>query len=361
MKKSLLWLLVLVLSISMVTVFSLASCKKAEEVVAPAEEEEVVEEEAPVEEEAVEKEVEEEGYTFGFVFGVDDPFYTTMQKGTQEKADELGINVIFQTPEKWAVDVQTPIIESLVARGDIDLLVVVPVDTEAMIPVLKKVYDKGIPIITVDGFLGDGDYSDDKPGSFCLTYIGSDNFDGGLAGGEALAEMVDYKGKAYCEVALAGVKGQEDRLEGFKAGISNYPEMEIVGWNYCDNDPDKAQANTRATLEKDPDMAVIFGCNVFSAQGAAMAVENLGYKGEIKVGAFDATEFAIEKLKEGLFQMVLAQLPGEMGSLAIECGYKYLENSEEPSIRIKTGFEVFTEGNVNDPEMQKYVYKGTSE
>jgi len=53
MKKSLLWLLLILLSVSMIATFSLAGCKK--EAVAPAEEE-VVEEAAPVEEE---QEVEE--------------------------------------------------------------------------------------------------------------------------------------------------------------------------------------------------------------------------------------------------------------------------------------------------------------
>jgi len=58
MKKSLLWIVVLVLSISMVATFSLAGCKK--EAAAAAEEEAaVVEEEAAVEEEAVVEEEEE--------------------------------------------------------------------------------------------------------------------------------------------------------------------------------------------------------------------------------------------------------------------------------------------------------------
>ena len=54
MKKSLLWVIVVLLSVSMIAVFSLAGCKEAEKVAAPAEEE-VTEEEAPAEEEASEE------------------------------------------------------------------------------------------------------------------------------------------------------------------------------------------------------------------------------------------------------------------------------------------------------------------
>ena len=55
MKKSLLWLVVVMLSVSMIAVFSLVGCKKAEEAAATAEEE-VTKEEAPAEEEEEEEE-----------------------------------------------------------------------------------------------------------------------------------------------------------------------------------------------------------------------------------------------------------------------------------------------------------------
>jgi len=66
MKKSLLWVIILIISISMVAAFSLYGCKP---------EEEVVEEVAVVEEEAVEEEVEEvaeEEITILYVAGIGD-------------------------------------------------------------------------------------------------------------------------------------------------------------------------------------------------------------------------------------------------------------------------------------------------
>jgi len=64
MKKSLLWLLIMLLTVSMVATFSLAGCKKAEEEAAPAEEE-AEEEAAHAEEEAAEEAVEEEEVELG--------------------------------------------------------------------------------------------------------------------------------------------------------------------------------------------------------------------------------------------------------------------------------------------------------
>ena len=57
MKKSLLWLVVLIVSISIISAFSFTGCKKAAEVAAPSEEEVV--EEAPAEEVAPAEEEKE--------------------------------------------------------------------------------------------------------------------------------------------------------------------------------------------------------------------------------------------------------------------------------------------------------------
>ena len=44
--------------------------------------------------------------------------------------------------------------------------------------------------------------------------------------------------------------------------------------DYNDDDPSKAQAQVEATLQREPDLAGIFGTNVFSAQGAGQVVQN---------------------------------------------------------------------------------------
>ena len=105
-----------------------------------------------------EKEVEE--LTFLFVPGISDPFYYTMERGAKEKAEELGVNLIVAEFAKgWGPEFQVPILEAAAARGGIDLILIAPTSIDALIAPLKKFYDQDIEIITVDTFLGDGDYS----------------------------------------------------------------------------------------------------------------------------------------------------------------------------------------------------------
>ena len=79
--------------------------------------------------------------------------------------------------------------------------------------------------------------------------------------------------------------------------------------------------------------------------------------GAVKVATWDATEDLINALKKGEVDLVLAQKPGEIGSLAVEWGVKYLKNKTSiPNKKLVPGFFVFTRENVNDPKNQQYIY-----
>ena len=109
--------------------------------------------------------------TIGFLAGVDDPFYITMQRGAERAAEALGVNLEVQIPSDWNVTEQTPILDAMAAAGNLDFLFLAPVDKEAMVAPLEN---SGLPFLTVDTFIGDGDYVN-GPVTAPLSYIGSAN------------------------------------------------------------------------------------------------------------------------------------------------------------------------------------------
>ena len=295
---------------------------------------------------------------FAFMPGIADPFYFTMEKGAKAKAAELGVELIVgEYPKAWGPEYQVPILKALVARGDIDLLFTAPTSTEALIPVLKEIHDSGIPIITVDTYLGDGDYSKPSNYDFPLSYIGTDNFLGGQVVAGQLALMLGGKGKVFLENTNPDTSSVINRELGFRAGIKIFPDMELSGVEDCLDVQETAVAQVSAALQKNPDLGGVFGVNVFSAQGAYQAVVNAGLEGAVKIVTWDATEILIEALKRKELDLILAQMPGEMGSLCVEWGFKYLTEGAELPKKVIPGFFVFTQENVNDPEAQKYIYK----
>ena len=296
--------------------------------------------------------------TIAFMPGIADPFYYTMERGIRAKAKELGVNLIVADyPTSWGPDVQVPILQAMMAKGGIDALLIAPTAVDALVAPLKKIYDSGVQIITVDTFLGDGDYSKPSNYSFPLAFIGTDNVLGGKQVAEHLAKLVGEKGKVFMENTNPGVSSVQGRLDGFKAGIAEFPNMQFVGVDYCMDVQQKAMDQVSAALQKNPDIVGVFGANVFTSQGAYQAVVNAGLTGAVKIASWDATETLIQALKAGQVDLVLAQKPAEIGSLAVDAAYKYLTQKVAPPKKIIPGFEFFTKDNVDSPDMQQWIYK----
>jgi len=292
----------------------------------------------------------------GFLAGVNDPFYLTMQRGAAQAAADLGAELVVQIPQNWNATDQTPMLDAMVARGDLSFLFLAPVDKEAMIAPLQKAYDSGLPLLTVDTFIGDGDYVN-GPVTFPLSFIASDNELGGEIACNALADAIGKKGKVYIQNVKRGISSTDAREDGCKKALESYPDITLVGVDYNDDDPSKAQAQVEAMLQKEPDLAGIFGTNVFSAQGSGTVVANKGLSGKVKVVAFDATATAIDMLKAGTVDLVIAQKPSDMGYLAVEMAMAYLNGVTSIPKHIPTGYAVITRDNMDDPNVSRFFYK----
>ena len=293
----------------------------------------------------------------GFLPGVVDPFYQVMQLGVEAAAKDLGLEVVTQIPPTWGVEVQTPILDALVARGDLDYIVTAPTDKDQMIGPLKAAVDAGIKVITVDTFLGDGDYAS-GPVTFPISYIGSDNVEGGRISARGLAKAIGGKGSVYINSTNPNVSSVEGRAVGFKEVMEKeFPDIKVVGLDFNLDDMNTAVQQTAAVLQRTPDLAGIFGTNVFSAQGAGTAVINAGLGGHVQVVAYDATQFAIEQLRAGVVSLVLAQKPFDMGYLAVQFAAADAAGVTSLPRRVETGFAIIDKDNVDDPAVARFIYQ----
>src|SRR5215510_1885243 len=293
----------------------------------------------------------------GFLPGVVDPFYQVMQLGVEAAAKDLNIEVVTQIPQTWGVEAQTPILDAMVARGDLDYIITAPTDKDQMIGPLKAANDAGIKVITVDTFLGDGDYVK-GPVTFPISYIGSDNVEGGRISARGLAKAIGGKGTVYINSTNPNVSSVEGRAVGFKEVMEKeFPDVKVVGLDFNLDDMNKAVQQTAAVLQRTPDLAGVFGTNVFSAQGAGTAVMNAGLGGHVQVVAYDATKFAIEQLRAGVVSLVLAQKPFDMGYMAVQFAAADAAGVTSLPRRVETGFAIIDKSNVDDPAVARFIYQ----
>ena len=266
--------------------------------------------------------------TIALVYGIrGDAFYVTMEKGAREKAAELGVELVADGPAEWNPAVQTPIVDAMIAKG-VDALINVPNDPDAMILPLQRAFDAGMPIITNDQYIGDGDYVNGTV-TFPLSYIASDNMEGGRIACQALIDGMGGSGKLYILATTAYVPSDVQRRDGCVEVVEANPDVELVGVDYTESSAAKATEQTQAMLQKEPDLGAVFGANLFSAQGAAAAVKNANLQGVVKVASFDAPEQAIDDLRNGVVDIVIAQQPALIGATSVQYAYDALTGAED--------------------------------
>jgi ribose transport system substrate-binding protein len=299
-------------------------------------------------------------YTFVLIQGVKgDPFYVTMQKGAQEMADKLGVKLLVDGPAQFSATLQAPIVDAYIAKK-VDVMIIAACDKQAMIAPLQRANDAGIKVISVDTFIGNGDYTA-GPVTFPLSYIGSDNVQGGMIAGQALIKAIGNKGGIYIENVTPGVSTTDQRQQGCEQAIqATNGAVKLVGSNY-DNDSAATasqQVSSFLASSKGSQVNGIFGTNLFSAEGAAQAVKNANKQGQIKIANFDAPQQAITDLNNGAVDLVIAQKPSDMGSTAVQYGV-YAMTGKTSSIkkRVATEYVVIDKTNVNDPASQAAIYK----
>ncbi len=284
-----------------------------------------------------------------------DAFYITMRKGAQHAADALGVDFIFQGAPEFNPTLQVPVLNAVIARQP-DAILIAPTDKQQLIAPLRVAVERGITVITVDTFIDDGMYQDGSgSGDFPLTYVASDNVLGGVMAGRALAQAIGEEGKVYVSNVKPGISTTDQREEGFKQAMEAYPNVVVLETQFNDDDANKASAQLQAVLARNPDLAGVFGANLFSAVGTADGVKSVGKSGEIRVVAFDTPTRIVDDIKSGLIDMAIAQHPAEIGYYGMVTAYAALTGQSVP-VAIGTGFTVMDLSNIDDPETLKYVY-----
>jgi len=284
-----------------------------------------------------------------------DAFYITMHKGAAAAAKALGVDLVFQGAADFNPVTQVPVLNAIIGRKP-DAILIAPTDKVQLVESLKKAVDAGIPVITVDTFIGDGHYQTGSgDADFPLSYIASDNILGGEIAARALAKAIGDKGKVYVSNVRPGVSTTDQREEGFKNEMKKHPNITVLETQFNEDDANRAASQFQSVFARNSDISGVFGANLFSAMGAANGVKQSGGTGKVKVVAFDAPTSIVSEIKSGNVDIAIAQHPAEIGYFGVVAAYAHLTGQSIPTL-IGTGFTVIDKDNVDDPNVKRFIY-----
>lgn len=251
-----------------------------------------------------------------------DEFWTTMEKGAYAAAEEKGVSLEFQAPEKETdVEKQVQMMENAIVKG-FDAIVLSAADSQALIPSIVKANNADIPVILVNDTIDMDEL--EAQGGRVETYVGISQYDAAKQAGDYAKENIADGKICYLE-GIPGVAALEDRLAGFKDQVSDF---EIVASQTAKCDRNEAFNVMQNVLSASPDVNVVWAVNAEMGQGAIQAIEQNGFSGKVSVFDFDASSDDLAAIEDGTLTGTIAQYPNIQAETAIQCCLDALDGKE---------------------------------
>lgn len=257
------------------------------------------------------------------------PFFVDMRRGAQDAADRLGVDLQVQAAEREIdVDKQMQIVENLLQTG-IDVLAITPSGSREIVSALVKARDANVPILIVDTRLDAKAAAD--AGVVPVTFIGSDNYEGGKLAGEHVAKITGGKARVGILEGIPGHETGDSRLRGFRDAVAKVPDITVVASQPANWERDQGFNVFQNMLQAHADIDTVFAASDLMALGAVEAIAAAGKTGKIRVVGFDALDDAKKAIEAGTMDASVAQFPYEMGKAAVENAVKVLAGETIPS------------------------------
>lgn len=259
-------------------------------------------------------------------------WFQRMEVGVNEFVkDNPGVDAFYTGPSEGDGALQAQAIEDLISQG-VDAICVVPFSTEALEPVLKKARDAGIVVITHEASgMTNMDYdieafNNEAYGEHFMEVLGEAT--GGK--GEYIFEVGSLTSESHNQWVDAAKKLQEEK----------YPEMSQYG-DKIETADDQSQSynKVKEVLTANPNIAAIQGSAMPDVAGAALAVEELGLAGKIKIAGTSLVSVAGKYVKNGTIDMISFWDPALAGKAMIQLAIKVLDGET-----IENGLDLGVEG-----------------
>jgi len=236
---------------------------------------------------------------------LNNPFFVTLVDGAKAKAAEAGVELtVVDAGDDAAKQVND--IDDLISKK-IAVLIVNPVDSDAVAPAVKSAKDAGIKVIAVDRAVN---------GETVDCQIASDNVAGAKMATEYLVELVGKGAKVAELQGVPGASATVDRGKGFHEVADK--DLSVVASQTANFNRTEGLNVMENILQANPDIKGVFAHNDEMALGA---LEAIGDKKIVVVG-FDATDDAKAAIESGKMAATIAQQPDLMGGTAVETAAK---------------------------------------
>lgn len=265
------------------------------------------------------------------------PFFVKMREGAEAKAKELGVTLqAYAGKADGDNDGEVQAIEQLIAAGAKGFMLV-PSDSTAIVPSVKKARDAGMLVIVLDTPLDPIDAAD--------ATFATDNFKAGQLIGQWAAATLGPDAVKNAKIATLDLAANEPTVDylrhngfltGFGIKVANPKhyargdDPRIVGSDVTAGSEQGGRTAMENILQRSDDITVVYGINEPAAAGGYEALRAAGKdKGTLLV-AVDGGCPGVRNVARGVLGATAQQYPLKMAALGVQAIVDFVKTGKKP-------------------------------
>ena len=259
----------------------------------------------------------DKGRKFGATYmTMNNPYFGVLNDNIKEVVESNGDFLITRDPAQDQ-EKQNEQIYDMIEEG-VEAIFLNPVDRKEVEPALKACHEAGIPVFNVDTLTSDTEY--------VTSVIASDNYNAGV---QCARDMMSKLEKG--EIIILDhpiVSSINERIQGFLDTIEGNENYIIVAREAAGGELEVAMEVMNTIIRSNISCDVVMGGNDPTALGALAALEANHMDEDILIYGVDGSPDAKAMIREGYLEGTSAQSPRDIGRIAAETAYAYLNGEE---------------------------------
>lgn len=266
---------------------------------------------------------------------MNNPYFSILNGGINEVVEANGDYLITRDPAQDQEKQNSQIYE-MIEEG-VAAIFLNPVDWKKVKPALIACKEANIPVFNVDTMVYDKEY--------VVSIIASDNYNAGVQCAQDMMSKLDS-----AEIVILdepNINSITQRVQGFLDTIKGNDNYKVVVRKAAGGELEIAMEVMDDIIESGVSFNVVMGGNDPTALGALAALASHHMTGNILIYGVDGSPDGKMMIKEGYLEGTSAQYPHEMGKIAAEVAYAYL-NGEEIERNIVVPVTLITRENLDE-------------
>ncbi len=235
------------------------------------------------------------------------PYWKAAGAGFSNAAAQMKVRSDFMGPQNYDPKTERDVLDQAVQKKATGILLAVT-DPALLKDSIDKAVAAGVPVITIDS---------DAPSSKRLFFIGTNNYQAGITGGQRLAQELRGKGNVVV-FSMPDQSNLQERLRGYKEVLARTPEIKITRVVDIQGDPRIAFDTTTQIIGKERDKVDAFVClEAQSGKEVAGVLNSYHVTGKV-VMAMDTDQETLDWIQKGVIAATVAQKPYTMAFVGMQ-------------------------------------------